>query len=336
MDPSSVDAAAGPRLANLDRGPRLGAGSSTGRRLAAKPRPWNRLTAPGVSDRLGAHMSIAGGLHLALHRGREVGCSVVQIFLKNQRQWRAKELTALDVDLWRKARRATEIRTAFAHATYLINLATPYDVEWAQAVAAFHEELERAEALGLPFVVIHAGSHRGAGLHAGVTQIVLALDELVARTAGYRVRIVLENSAGGGHTLGRSPAELGAILARAARPERLGVCLDTCHLFAAGYDIRTHDGYEGVVEECRATIGLGPIVAFHLNDSRTPLASRRDCHEHIGRGQLGLAPFRWIVNDPRFAGVPKVLETPKDPEPTMDIRNLATLRRLIRRPARRV
>jgi deoxyribonuclease IV len=277
-------------------------------------------------------MSIAGGLHLALHRGREVGCSAIQIFLKNQRQWRAKELTAGDVSLWTQAKRATGIETAFAHATYLINLATPHDVEWVNAVAAFHAELERAEALELPFVVIHAGSHRGAGVDAGIMRLVRALDELVRRTAGYRVRIALENSAGGGHTLGRSPAELAAVLGRASRPERLGVCLDTCHLFAAGQDIRTREGYERTIEECRATLGLDPILAVHLNDSRAALGSGRDCHEHIGRGHLGLAVFRCLLNDPRFARVPKVLETPKDPEPTMDRRNLATLRRLIRRP----
>jgi deoxyribonuclease IV len=314
----------------LEAGPatrhRLAAGSSSGDRLAAARR---------VRDRLGAHMSIAGGLHLALYRGREVGCSVVQIFLKNQRQWRARELTALDGTLWKRARRTTGIRTVFAHATYLINLATPHALEWAHAVAAFHDELERAEALGLPFVVIHAGSHRGVGLPGGITRVVRALDELVTRTAGFRVRIVLENSAGGGHTLGRSLAELAAILGRAACPERLGVCLDTCHLFAAGYDVRTREGYERLVEECRATIGLAPIAAFHLNDSRAQFGSGRDCHEHIGRGQLGLAPFRWLLNDPRFARVPKVLETPKEPEPTMDIRNLATLRRLVRRPVGR-
>jgi deoxyribonuclease IV len=286
--------------------------------------------APSVSDRLGAHMSIAGGLHLALHRGREVGCSVVQIFLKNQRQWGAKEQTALDVSLWQQARRATGIRTAFAHATYLINLATPHESEWLNAISAFHAELERAEALGLPFVVIHAGSHRGAGVDTGLARVVRALDQLVTRTAGYRVRIALENSAGGGHTLGRSPAELATILARARRPERLGVCLDTCHLFAAGHDIRTRAGYQRTVDECRTTFGLGAILAFHLNDSRAPLGSGRDCHEHIGRGQIGLAPFRCLVNDARLARVPKVLETPKDPEPTMDRENLATLRGLVR------
>jgi deoxyribonuclease-4 len=280
-------------------------------------------------------MSIAGGLHLALQRGREIGCSAVQIFLKNQRQWRAKELTALDITQWQTARRATGIETAFAHATYLINLGTPHDVEWVNAVGAFQQELERAEALGLPFVVIHAGSHRGAGVAAGILRVVRAVDELVTRTAGFRVRIVLENSAGGGHTLGRSLAELAAILDRAAHPERLGVCLDTCHLFAAGYDIRTRSGYQRLVDECRATIGLASIAACHLNDSRAHLGSGRDWHEHIGRGQLGLMPFRWLLNDPRFASIPKVLETPKEPEPTMDIRNLATLRRLIRRPARR-
>ena len=285
-------------------------------------------------DELGAHMSIAGGLHLALERGREVGCGAVQIFLKNQRQWAAKLLAAGEVRAFRAARRATGVRHVFAHSSYLINLGNPSPALWSQAVDAFTDELERAEALGLSCVVIHPGSHMGAGLEAGLARVTAALDESLARTAGYRVKVALENTAGAGNTIGRTFGELGALLERAARPERLGVCLDTCHLFAAGYDVRTAAGYRRAMAECGATVGLKRVLAFHLNDAKAPLGSGLDRHENIGRGALGLVPFRLLLNDRRFARVPKVLETPKEPEPTADLRNLAVLRKLRRRRGR--
>jgi deoxyribonuclease IV len=282
-------------------------------------------------DELGAHMSIAGGLSLALERGREVGCGAVQIFLKNQRQWAAKLLAAGEVRAFRAARRATGVRHVFAHSSYLINLGNPSTALWSQAVDAFTDELERAEALGLSCVVIHPGSHMGAGLEAGLARVTAALDESLARTAGYRVKVALENTAGAGNTIGRTFGELGALLERAARPERLGVCLDTCHLFAAGYDVRTAAGYRRAMAECEATVGLERVLAFHLNDAKAPLGSGLDRHENIGRGALGLVPFRLLLNDGRFARVPKVLETPKEPEPTADLENLAVLRGLRRR-----
>src|SRR5262249_39688971 len=285
-------------------------------------------------DELGAHMSIAGGLSLALERGREVGCGAVQIFLKNQRQWAAKRLAADEVRAFHTARRATGVRHVFAHSSYLINLGNPIGSLWSQAVDAFTDELERAEALSLSCVVIHPGSHMGAGLEAGLTRVTSALDESLARTAGYRVKVALENTAGAGNTLGRTFGELGALLERAARPERLGVCLDTCHLFAAGYDVRTKAGYHRAMAECEATVGRRRVLAFHLNDAKAPLGSGLDRHENIGRGLLGVAPFRMLLNDRRFARVPKVLETPKEPEPTADLRNLAVLRRLRRRRGR--
>ena len=198
-------------------------------------------------------------------------------------------------------------------------------------MTAFTDELERAEALGLSCVVIHPGSHMGTGIEVGLARVVAALDESLARTAGYRVKVALENTAGAGNTIGRTFGELATLIDRAARPERIGVCLDTCHLFAAGYDIRTSSGYRRAMAECEATIGRRRVIAFHLNDAKAPLGSGLDRHENIGRGLLGLAPFRLLLNDPRFARVPKVLETPKEPEPTADLRNLATLRRLRRR-----
>jgi len=285
-------------------------------------------------DEIGAHMSIAGGLHLALERGREIGCGAVQIFLKNQRQWGGPPLHDEAIRAFAAARRRTGIRRVFAHSSYLINLASPDGTAWAQAVDAFTDELERGEALGLSCVVIHPGSHMGAGLEPGLRRVIGALDQALARTAGYRIKIALENTAGGGNSVGRTFAELATMLDGAARPERIGVCIDTCHLFAAGYDLRTEAGYARAMAECEAIVGRRRVLAFHLNDARAPFDSGLDRHEHIGRGFLGLATFRRLLNDRRFARVPKVLETPKDPEPTSDLRNLAILRRL-RGPLRR-
>ncbi|HEV8614377.1 MAG TPA: deoxyribonuclease IV [Methylomirabilota bacterium] len=286
-----------------------------------------------VRDEIGAHMSIAGGLHLALERGRAIGCEAVQIFLKNHRQWAAPPLRDSDATAFRAARRHTRIRHAFAHSSYLINLCTPVPAAARQAVDAFTDELERAEALGLSCVVIHPGSHMGAGLAAGLACMTRALDEALRRTAGARVKVALENTAGAGNAVGKTFAELGALLARSARPERLGVCIDTCHLFAAGYDIRTPAGYARAIDECAAAVGLRRVLAFHLNDARQPLGSGLDRHENIGQGFLGRRAFRLLLDDRRLARVPKVLETPKEPEPTADLRNLAVLRAL-RRPLR--
>lgn len=281
-----------------------------------------------MPDLLGAHMSIAGGLGLALGRGRAVGCSVVQIFLKNQRQWAARPYTDSAIREFRAAWKTTGIRVVFAHASYLINLATPVAVEWRRAMDAFCDELTRAEALGLPFVVIHPGSHRETGVAEGIGRVARAIDRLHERTRGHRVRIVLENTAGGGSSIGRSFEELAAIVHAVADPGRVGVCLDTCHLFAAGYDIRTVDGYRTTMARCLRLLGAKRVQAFHLNDSRAPLGSGLDRHEKIGRGHLGVEPFRWLMNDRRFARVPMALETPKDPEPRADREALALLRRL--------
>jgi deoxyribonuclease-4 len=281
-----------------------------------------------AADDLGAHMSIAGGLHRALERGRALDCFAVQIFVKNQRQWAARPLGDDEARAFRAARRSTGIPAVFAHGSYLINLASPAADAWRRAVDAFTDELERAEALGLGCVAIHPGSHLGTGVPAGLARVAAAVREALRRTRGYRVGIALENTAGAGGTLGRTFAELGAMLDRAGRARRLGVCVDTCHLFAAGYDIRAAAGYRAAMAECAAAVGTERVLAFHLNDARAPLGSGLDRHEHIGRGRLGLAPFRLLLADARFRAVPKVLETPKDPEPLADRRNLAVLRGL--------
>ena len=275
-------------------------------------------------------MSIAGGLHLALERGAALGCFAVQIFVKNQRQWASRPLGDDEARAFRAARRSTGVPAVFAHASYLINLASPDPIAWERAVSFFTDELERAEALGLSCVAIHPGSHLGAGIEAGLDRVARAVREVLRRTRGYRVRVALENTAGGGGTVGRTFGELGALLTRLQGARRVGVCLDTCHLFAAGYDIRSAAGYHAAMDECAREVGMSRVLAFHLNDARASLGSGLDRHEHIGRGHLGLSAFRLLLNDPRFATVPKVLETPKDPEPQADLRNLATLRRLRR------
>jgi deoxyribonuclease-4 len=287
------------------------------------------------ADELGAHVSIAGGLVLAPGRGRLLGCEAIQIFVKNQRQWAAPPLTPAAARAFRRARRRARVRHAFAHGSYLVNLACPDPAGWRQAVTTFTDELRRSAMLGLDALVVHPGSHLGAGAEPGRDAIPRAIDEALRATRGSRVKIALENTAGAGHVLGRTFAELRAILDRLGHPSRVGVCIDTCHLFVAGYDIRTPTGYAVAMAECTEMIGAGRILAFHLNDAKAPLGSGLDRHENIGRGFLGLRPFRLLLNDRRFARVPKVLETPKEPEPAADLANLATLRRLRRRVSAR-
>jgi deoxyribonuclease-4 len=280
-------------------------------------------------------VSIAGGVALAPARGAALGGAAIQIFLKNQRQWAAPPLRPAEARAFRAARRRAGLRYAFAHGSYLVNLACPDPRGWRQAVATFTDELRRASALGLEALVVHPGSHLGAGLELGLDLVARAVETALVATGGARVKVALENTAGAGHVIGRRLAELGAVLDRLGRPARVGVCIDTCHLFAAGYDIRHPAGYARALDECAEAIGLARVLAFHLNDARAPLGSGLDRHEHIGRGHLGLLPFRLLLQDARFADVPKVLETPKEPEPTADLRNLATLRRLRRRVSAR-
>lgn len=283
----------------------------------------------GGADNLGAHMSIAGGLPKAIHRGVAAGCGVVQIFVKNQLQWAGRRLDDAETVEFRRTLAGSGLRAACAHANYLINLATPDLTARARAVSALVDDLERAERLGLPFVVLHPGSHRGAGLDAGLAALVGALDEVTRRTEGWRIRVALENTAGAGNTLGSRAEELGTIFGRARRPERLAVCVDTCHLFAAGHDIRTPRGFAAALGELDRAVGIDRLVAFHLNDSRAGLGSKLDRHENIGAGRIGLAAFRFLLNHPRLGTLPMILETPKRDDG--DVRNLATLRGLRRR-----
>ncbi len=285
---------------------------------------------PPRNVRLGSHMSIAGGLDRAPLRGKQAGCDTIQVFTKSNRQWHAKRLTDREVEAFKANLAATGIGPVVAHDCYLVNLAAPRNAVWQRSVAAFRVELERAERLGIPYLVTHPGSHGGAGEAEGVRRVAEALNVLLAIQPSQRVQILLETTAGQGSSLGYRFEQLAAILAKVERPDRIGICLDTCHVFAAGHDIRSPEGYRRTLEELDACLGLQRLKAVHLNDSKGALGSRLDRHEHIGQGRLGLAPFRRLVNDARLRRVPMILETPKDGDfITADRRNLARLRRLL-------
>ncbi|MCS7089979.1 MAG: deoxyribonuclease IV [Verrucomicrobiota bacterium] len=276
----------------------------------------------------GAHCSTAGGLARALERAERIGADCCQLFVKNNMQWFARPLSPNELAGFAAARSSTRLAWVFGHAGYLINLAAPASARRDQSVESLTCELERAEALGLPFLVLHPGAHLGAGLVNGLRQVVRGLDEVCAVTKSCKVRIALENTAGQGTCLGAHLKDLAEIYHKVQRPERLALCLDTAHLWAAGYDLRTAAAWEKVVEEVDRLIGLKEIVAFHLNDSKAGLGARVDRHEHIGRGRIGLEAFRMIVNDPRFEHLPACLETPKSEDLHEDVENLAVLRSL--------
>lgn len=278
---------------------------------------------------LGAHMSIEGGLDQAVERAKRAGCDVLQLFTKSSNQWNAKSLTGEDVARFKARLTAEGIGHVSAHDSYLINLATPDDVLHRRSIDAFIIELARCRDLGIPNLIAHPGAHTGSGLDAGVARIAAALDEAIAAVPEPSTTILLETWAGQGTTIGSRFEELARIIAAVAEPSRIGICFDTCHVFAAGYDIRTEAGYAATFEEFDRQIGLDRIRAFHLNDSKNDLGCRVDRHEQIGRGWIGLEAFRLLMNDARFAGVPMYLETPKGPELLEDIENLGILRSLI-------
>ena len=281
---------------------------------------------------LGAHQSIAGGVHQALLRGREAGCDVVQIFVKSPSRWVSKPLTDEGMAAFQAAKAETGIWPVFAHALYLLNLATPDDQLWEKSIDALADDLERCEQLGLPGLVIHPGSHMGSGEAAGLARIAAALDAVHARLPGYRAQVWLEVTAGQGDQLGRSFPQLRAMIDGVKEPERLGVCFDTAHALSAGYELRSREGYDATWAEFDAVLGLDRLRAVHLNDSKADLGSHVDRHEQIGKGLLGLEPFRLLVNDPRFRGLPMTLETDKGPDLAEDKENLAILRSLIEPP----
>jgi deoxyribonuclease-4 len=276
---------------------------------------------------LGAHMSIEGGLFRALERGQSIQCNTIQLFTRNNNQWAARELSDEEIRAFKRIRATAKINPVFAHCSYLINLAATSQF-YEKSIEGLILEVKRGHRLGLDFVVLHPGAHVGQGEEEGLKRITEALDRVFEATRGSRCKIAIENTAGQGSCLGCSFEHLQYLLAHVRYPRRLGFVLDTCHLFATGYDIRTARAYRETMNRLLDCIPLNKIWAFHLNDSKKPLGSRVDRHEHIGKGFIGKHAFRLLLHDPRFAGVPKVLETPKGKDLAEDIMNLTLLRRL--------
>lgn len=279
----------------------------------------------------GAHMSIAGGCHNALLQAQARACDSVQLFTRAPGQWSGRELSEEEVRLFRRTLRQSRLRQTMAHDCYLTNLASPEEALYRRSLETFLVELQRVERLGLRYLVMHPGAHLDSGEDTGLARVAAALDEIHSRTSGFKVRVLLETTAGQGSTLGYRFEHLARILALVAEPERLGVCLDTCHVFAAGYALAPATEYQATMRAFDRTIGLRRLCAFHVNDSRKPQGSRVDRHAHIGRGEMGLEPFRLLVNDRRFRNRPMILETPKEDgdQEDMDAVNLATLRGLV-------
>jgi deoxyribonuclease-4 len=280
-------------------------------------------------------MSIAGGVSKALDRAASVQANAVQVFTKNNRQWAGPPIDTEDVARWRDQLPALGIAYAVSHASYLINLASPQDELWEKSRRAHQDELERAHAYGIPHVVLHPGAHTGSGDDAGMARIAAALNQIHTATPECADTITcLEIMAGQGSVLGRNLEQLRAIIDQVGDPARVGVCLDTCHAFATGYDLRTATGYASFMAEVERWLGLDRVKVWHFNDSKGKLGSHVDRHTHIGDGEIGLEGFRLILNDPRWEGTAMLLETPKEETLEEDAMNLARLCALVEDPAR--
>lgn len=296
---------------------------------ARKEGPGKASPAVAGRARLGAHVSVAGGVSTAVARADELGCEAIQIFAKNASQWRAMPLDPAEVAAFRAARAASPtLGPALAHASYLINLAASDETIRGKSEAALADELLRCHQLGLDGLVVHPGAHLGLGEAAGIERVAAAIDRVLAAVPELATRLLLENTAGQGTVLGHRLEHLAAIRERVAESARVAFTLDTCHAFAAGYPIHERDGYEAFVAEVEAVLGLGNVRCWHLNDSLRPFGSRRDRHAHVGEGEIGLEPFGWLVRDPRFAGLPMVIETDPGDASEWHRRDLNVLRGL--------
>jgi deoxyribonuclease-4 len=288
----------------------------------------NKTDSPARRILVGAHMSIRGGVNMAIERARSIHCTAMQMFVKNNMQWFARPLTREEIRTFINHVQRGELSSIFGHANYLINLAATNPQFHANSIRALSEELIRADQLELPFLVLHPGAHLGAGEEAGLEKIVDSIDEVFRKTPQVRTKIALETTAGQGSCIGHRFEHLAFIIANVRAPERVCVCLDTAHLFAAGYDISTEHSTRKTLREFDRVIGRDRLVAIHLNDSKTASGSRVDRHEHIGKGRIGLDAFRFIMRDRRLRKIPKVLETPKGKDLREDVMNLKTLQRL--------
>ena len=277
---------------------------------------------------LGAHMSIAGGAFNAFSHGERAGCTTIQIFTKSSNQWKAKELTDEEIERFHEEQKRTGINPVIAHDSYLINFGSPDEALLKKSREAFLVEMERCEKLKIPNLVTHPGSHIDKGEDWGIEKIAESISWLHERTERFKVRITLETTAGQGSNLGYKFEQIASMIEQSLEPERLAVCIDTCHIFAAGYDITTEETYEKTISEFDRIIGLDRLAVIHFNDSRKGLGSKVDRHEHIGKGEIGKEPFGFFMRDKRFEKIPKLLETPKGADGNMDKVNLAILRKL--------
>jgi len=278
---------------------------------------------------LGAHMSAAGGVDLAITRAAALSMESCQLFTKNANQWNAKPLDPAVVERFQIQKESAGVANLVAHDSYLINVGSPDDANWEKSRNALLIELERCDLLGVPYLVSHPGAHMQSGEEAAIARVAEAINRINDARPGGETSLLIETTAGQGTTLGRTFEEIACIIDKVEDKDRIGVCLDTCHIFVAGYDIRDAETYEATTSAFDEVIGLSWLKVIHLNDAKKGLGSRVDRHTHIGEGELGLEPFRLLMNDPRFDGIPGVLETPKGDDDTEDARNLATLRGLI-------
>ncbi len=279
---------------------------------------------------LGAHMSIAGGVPTAVERAKRIGCTTMQMFVKNNNQWRGKPLTVEDASTYKKLLSESRIGPVVVHDTYLINLCAVNKDILQKSRIALKDEMDRCEMLGVEYLNFYPGAHMGAGEEDGIKRIAESLNLIHDQTKGYRVKSVLETTAGQGTAIGYRFEQLREIIDLVEQRDRMAVCVDTCHVFVAGYDIVTEKGYQQTFEEFDAIIGLDRLVAFHVNDSKREIGSRVDRHEHIGKGYIGKKGFSFLMNDPRFVNIPKILETPKGEDMKEDMMNMRVLRELVK------
>jgi deoxyribonuclease-4 len=279
---------------------------------------------------LGSHMSISGGVHTAFERATRIGCTTMQVFTKNASQWKSPPSTDEDIQNYKTAEAKARIAPVVAHAAYLINLCATNPATLKSSRAAFIDELQRAEAFGIHALIVHPGSHVGAGERDGIRGIAESLNAAHEKTRGFRVLSTLETTAGQGTALGYRFEHLRDIIDLVDDKTRVAVCMDTCHVFAAGYDIRTEEGWHDTIKRFDEIVGLERLVAFHVNDSKKEFASRVDRHEHIGKGLIGAAAFQFLMNDDRFSRIPKILETEKSDDMHEDVENMNFLKALIK------
>ena len=277
---------------------------------------------------LGAHMSIAGGVDKAIERGAALSCTAIQLFTKNANQWKGKPFEKEEIERFAALRKESNIFRILAHNAYLINLASANNSLRVKSINALIDEMGRCMALSIPCIIIHPGAHLGAGEDEGIKNIINSLNIIMDKTGGWQLDIALETTAGQGTNIGYRFEHLARIIDGIKDKERINVCLDTCHIFAAGYDISTTEGYYIVMKEFDRIVGIDRLICLHLNDCKREFGSRIDRHEHIGKGTLGALPFRLIMNDKRLGNIPKIIETPKDKDMKNDRRNLGVLRKM--------